>query len=81
MSNVVGEAEIDETERDEELEDLKRELDGTTSTFQRKRLFDDVTFEHKCSAGEILIFFIYGNLREILKNYLFTFTNTLTLKI
>lgn len=54
MSNVVSVVENDESERDEELEDLKRELDGNTSTFQRKRLFDDVTFEHKCSSGEVL---------------------------
>lgn len=53
--NAVDDLANDENERDEELEELRRKADGSRSSQQRKRLFDDVTFEHNCTLpGKVL---------------------------
>lgn len=40
----------DENEKDEEFEDLKMKSGGSSSS-QKKRFFEDVTFKHKCKLA------------------------------
>lgn len=43
----------DESER--AAKDFNRKSGGSASSHYKKRLFDDITFEHKCTqAGEVL---------------------------